>query len=273
MGDFEDRFGGIARVLGAPGLERLRRGHVCIIGLGGVGSWAVEALARSGVGELTLVDLDDVCISNVNRQLPALDSTVGRAKATVLAARLTDINPALRVHPRIEFFTAESAPGLLDSSFDVVLDAIDSPSLKARLIAACRERGRPVVTTGGAGGRRDPTRIRVADLADSFRDPLLAQVRSLLRKHHAFPRDGTPFGVDCVFSVEPLQYPEAAACPVPEATTGIAADDGAVCERRYGAASFVTGAFGFAAAAQVAAILAGRPGLAGARPMAGRRAG
>ena len=274
MPDFEDRFGGIAKVLGGAGLERLRFAHVCVVGVGGVGSWAAEALARSGVGELTLVDLDDVCVSNLNRQLPALTSTVGQPKAAVLAARLADINPAIEVHTCIEFFTPENAEHLLAPRFAAVLDAIDSPSLKARLIAAGRERGLRVVTTGGAGGRRDPTRIRVADLAETSRDPLLAQVRSLLRQHHAFPRDGSLFGVDCVFSSEPLHYPEA---PAGSDAAGGAAETmepgRSACERRYGAVSFVTGAFGFAAAAQVVARVAGLPGLAAGHPAAGRRAG
>lgn len=154
-----------------------------------------------------------------------------------------------------------------------MLDAIDSPSLKARLIGACRDRGLRVVAVGGAGGRRDPTRIRVADLAATSRDPLLAQVRSLLRKHQRFPRDGSPFGVDCVFSVEPLHYPETVNVCESAGSPAEAVEPGkSGCERRYGAVSFVTGAFGFAAAAQAVAIIAGLPGLADAPPVASRKA-
>ena len=259
MSDFRERFGGVARVLGEPALARLRTAHVAVIGLGGVGSWAVEALARSGVGALTLVDLDEVCLTNLNRQLPALTSTVGQPKVALLAARVADINPAARVDPRAEFFTAATAAALLAPRYDAVLDAIDSPSLKALLIARCRAQGLPVVTVGGAGGRRDPTRIRVTDLARTSHDPLLAEVRRRLRSEHGFPRGAAPFGVDCVFSTEPLRYPDPAECAA-EATAGVEA--GPACERRFGAVCFVTGAFGFAAAAQVVAKLAGLPGPA-----------
>ncbi len=265
MSTFGERFGGVARVVGDAALARLRAAHVAVIGLGGVGSWAVEALARSGVGELTLVDLDEVCVSNFNRQLPALTSTVGRPKAAVLAARLRDINPELRVHPRMEFFTADTAGTLLAPRFDAVLDAIDSPALKALLIARGRERGFPVVTSGGAGGRRDPTQIRVADLARTSRDPLLAEVRRRLRAEHGFPRGDGAFGVDAVFSTEPLRYPAPEECA--------AAAEGPACERRFGALCFVTGAFGFAAAAQVVARVTGLPGLAWSGPAAGRKGG
>lgn len=265
MDAFRERFGGVARVLGEPALDRLRAAHVAVIGLGGVGSWAVEALARSGVGELTLVDLDDVCVTNLNRQLPALTSTLGQPKVAVLAARVRDIHPEIRVHPRAEFFTADTAAALLAPQFDVVLDAIDSPSLKALLIARCRERGVRVVTSGGAGGRRDPTQIRVADLARTARDPLLAEVRRRLRSEHGFPRGGEAFGVDAVFSTELLRVPAAEGCAT--------AAEGPACERRFGALCFVTGAFGFAAAAQVVARLSGLPGLELPAPAAGRRGG
>lgn len=231
-----------------------------MVGVGGVGSWTVEALARSGVGELTLVDLDDVCVTNVNRQLPALASTVGRSKVVVLAERIADINAACVVHPIPEFCTAANAARLLEPGFDHVVDAIDSPSLKALLIASCQERGLRVITAGGAGGRRDPTRVRVADLAYTSHDPLLAAVRSHLRREYGFPPAGEPFGVDCVFSPEPVHYPVEGEEPG-EAESGGEAG-GSACERRFGTATFVTGTFGFVAAAQVVARLAGLPGLA-----------
>lgn len=262
MNEYDQRFGGVARLCGGTGLARLRRAHVCVVGVGGVGSWTVEALARSGVGKLTLVDLDDVCVTNVNRQLPALASTVGRPKVAVLAERIADINAGCVVHPVPEFFTAANAARLLEPGFDYVVDAIDSPSLKALLIAFCRERDLRVITAGGAGGRRDPTRVRVADLAHTSHDPLLAAVRSLLRREYGFARSGEPFGVGCVFSREPVQYPAEGEAPCEvgsEAQTGASA-----CERRFGTVSFVTGTFGFVAAAQVVAKLAGLAGLAAA---------
>ena len=158
--DYLERFGGVARLVGRAGLERLRTAHVCVVGVGGVGSWAVEGLARSGVGALTLVDLDDVCVTNVNRQLPALDGQIGRPKVAVLLERVRLINPQCRVEAVSEFFTEATADRLLAPDFDYVIDAVDLMSHKARLIAGCRDRGRPCLTVGAAGGRRDPTQVR-----------------------------------------------------------------------------------------------------------------
>ncbi len=267
-GDAE-RFCGVSRVLGADVLSRLRTAHVCVVGLGGVGSWAVEALARSGVGALTLVDLDEVCVTNINRQLPALTSTIGRSKAALLAARVADINPAAQVRAVEEFFTSDTADRLLEVPYDAVLDAIDSPSLKALLVARIRARGGLVVTVGGAGGRRDPTRIRVVDLARTTHDPLLAEVRGCLRRRHGFPRGAAAFGVDAVYSTEPMRRPEVSCVSGVEAE---AAGGGGACERRFGALCPVTGTFGFVAAAQVMARLAGQPGLEAA-PAEGRTGG
>jgi tRNA A37 threonylcarbamoyladenosine dehydratase len=254
MDPYEARFGGVARLFGAAGLERLRQAHVCVVGVGGVGSWAVEALARSGLGRLTLVDFDEVCISNTNRQLHALAGDFGSPKVEVLARRVRAINPDCGVQPLTVFFTPATATQVLEPQFSFVVDAIDQTDNKCLLIARCRERGLPIVTTGGAGGRRDPTQVRVADLAFTTHDGLLDQVRSRLRKEFGFPRGKQPFGVDCVFSAEPQVYP---------------AQDGGVCARRseasrlridcetgFGTATFVTGTFGFAAAAVVVRKLA-----------------
>src|SRR5687767_7281295 len=164
VSDFEARFGGIQRLYGRAGMERLRAAHVAVIGVGGVGSWAVEALARSGVGRLTLIDADDVCVSNVNRQLPALDGAIGAPKVDVLANRTRAINPELILDARQEFFTSESAETLLATQYSYVFDAIDTLGNKALLIAECRRRNIPIITSGGAGGRRDATAVRIADL-------------------------------------------------------------------------------------------------------------
>ena len=177
----------MARLLGREGLRRIQAARVAVIGLGGVGSWAAEALARSGVGGLRLVDGDDVCITNINRQLPALTDTIGRPKAAVLAERLRTIHPAAEVTGVIDYFTPETAGLVLAPPLDYVVDAIDTPSLKAHLAAECHRRGLPVVLSGGAGGHRDPTQIRVADLADSTHGRLLAEVRRRLRREHGFP--------------------------------------------------------------------------------------
>jgi tRNA A37 threonylcarbamoyladenosine dehydratase len=250
MRDYETRFSGIARLHGAAGLARLRRAHVAIIGVGGVGSWTVEALARSGVGQLTLVDLDDVCLSNVNRQLPALDGEIGRPKVEVLARRIRVINPECVVHVRADFFTAATAESILAAGFDHVVDAIDDLANKCLLIARCRERNIPVVTTGGAGGRRDPTAVRVTDLGRSTHDRLLLQVRKRLRKEFGFPAEpDRSFNVACVYSGEPPVYPrpDGTVCAAREEDSALRLD----CESGYGTAAFVTGAFGFAAAAAV----------------------
>jgi len=257
--DFEARFGGIARLYSAAGLDRLKTAHVCVVGVGGVGSWAVEALARSGIGELTMIDLDEVCMTNVNRQVPALTSNVGRSKVEALQERIFEINPEARVHSVLAFLTPQNAREILATRFDFVLDAIDSLQNKALLIALCRELGIPVVTIGGAGGRRDPTKIEVVDLGLSSHDRLLLATRTELRKNYGFPKGkNTVFGVDCVLSREPQVFPgrEGAVCSQPEDRGGLRLN----CESGYGTASFVTGAFGFAAAAIIVERIASGKG-------------
>ncbi len=243
------RFSGIRRLYGTAGLQRLQSAHVCVIGIGGVGSWAVEALARSAVGAITLVDLDDVCVSNVNRQLHALDGTVGRPKVEVMAERVRAINPGGVVHAVQTFFTDANSAELLAPGFSYVIDAIDSPTKKAFLIGRCFERSIPVITVGGAAGRCDPTSVRVADLAFTSHDRLLTFVRRLLRRHHNFPRGEEAFGVDCVYSPEPPMYPQkdGTVCGTIDPDSGATMD----CEHGMGTATFVTGAFGFAAASVV----------------------
>jgi len=266
MQPYERRFGGIGRLYGREGLERIRRAHVCVVGLGGVGSWAAEALARSGVGELTLVDLDDVCISNVNRQLHAVVGELGQPKAQAMARRVQAINPDCLVHPVQAFFLKSNAGDILGTRFDYVLDAIDSPSRKALLIAQCRERAIPVITTGAAGGRRDPTAVEVTDLAFSSHDRLLHEVRWGLRTLYGFPRGKHPFGVECVISREPPVFPreDGSVCAARPADKDLRLD----CNRGLGTASFVTGTFAFVAAARIAGQIAdGNTGTPAAQPL------
>ena len=245
MNDLEIRFGGMRRLYGEDGMRRLFKAGVCVVGLGGVGSWAAEALARSGIGDITLVDLDDVCLSNVNRQLHALDGAIGQPKVGVMAERIRAINPACRARAVAEFFTAATAEKILETRFDWVLDAIDQVADKCLLIARCRERNIPIICAGGAGGRRNPAAIRVADLAQTSHDPLLQLVRRNLRDQHGFGRDPKkPFGVPCVFSTERPAAPAEGCAGRP------ACDDG------YGSAGFVTGAFGLVAAGWVASKIA-----------------
>jgi tRNA A37 threonylcarbamoyladenosine dehydratase len=191
MSALEQRFGGILRLHGRDGFTRLQKAHVAVIGIGGVGSWAAEALARSGVGSLTLIDLDDICVTNVNRQIHAVTSAIGALKVEAMAQRIRDINPECRVTSVPEFFTASNAGEMLGRGFDCVLDAIDNVVNKCALLAGCRSRGISVVTTGGAGGRTDPTQLRVADLTRVTHDPLIRQVRKALRREHGFPGEQT----------------------------------------------------------------------------------
>jgi tRNA A37 threonylcarbamoyladenosine dehydratase len=253
------RFGGIARLYGREGLSRLHDAHVCVVGVGGVGSWVVEALARSGVGELTLIDMDDVCITNTNRQLPALDGNMGLPKVSVLARRIGLINPECRVHEVVQFITESNVSMLANTDFDLVFDAVDRMSIKSFIIAACTEAKVPVITIGSAGGRRDPTQIKVTDLGFSGHDLLLQQVRRKLRRDHGFPKsdDGkaVSMGVPCVFSIEAPVFAKAdGTCsiePDEDQESGVRLD----CASGFGAATHITGAFAFAAVAESLRLL------------------
>ena len=199
--------GGVERVYGRKALKTFRNQHIAIAGLGGVGSWAVEALARSGIGELTLIDLDDVCVTNINRQLPADFNTIGQLKTEVLAERIRAINPACKVNIVDDFLLEENFATHL-SGVTAVLDAIDSVNTKAALVAHCKRNKLPLVVCGGAGGQIDPTQIRVADLAKAKQDPLLAKVRSKRRRDFNFSKNPKrKWGVDCIYSEEQLRYP------------------------------------------------------------------
>jgi len=245
------RFGGISRLYGPAGLDRLRAAKITVIGIGGVGSWTAEALARTAVGTIRLIDLDDICESNINRQLHALTDTVGRFKVEAMAERIAAINPDCHVEADTRFFTKKTAADLLEPVPDAIVDCIDSMKPKCLLLATCRERGIPVVTVGAAGGRRDPARIRTGDLGRSMHDPLLARVRKRLRQGYDFPRKPqAKFGIPCVYSDEPMLLPTD--CDATNPDTSLKLD----CETGYGTAAFVTGAFGFHAAALAVNLVA-----------------
>ena len=247
MDDYNERFGGIARLYGTAGLEKLRAAHVAVIGVGGVGSWTAEALARSGVGNLTLVDLDEVCVTNTNRQIHALEGAIGKAKVDELSVRISKINPDCKVITRQKFFTEETAESILKDGFNYLVDAIDGLSNKCLLLNECRKRKIPVITCGAAGGRRDGTAVRIADLTKAKYDKLLFKVRKQLRQKHGFPRGTKKWNLACVFSQEPVMYPQTdgTVCEVKSIEDGSMKLD---CEGGLGAATQVTGAFGFAAA-------------------------
>ena len=247
------RFDGIRKLYGPTGLEQLSKAHVLVVGLGGVGSWVVEALTRSGVGALTLVDGDDVCVSNMNRQLHAVEGAIGRPKARVMAERVQAIHPACRVCARTEFFVRQQADDFFPEPYDFVVDAADGVTAKATLIGHARRRGIPVVTCGAAGGKVDPALVQVGDLAEVHHDRLLMFTRKLLRKYHGFPSLGRKkFGVPAVFSPEPVRVVSCGAPAEPvESPFGEEDETRLACDGRLGAASFVTGVFGFLAAAVV----------------------
>ena len=248
------RFDRMGRLVGDEAMRRLFDARVTVVGMGGVGSWAAEALVRSGVGHVTLVDFDLVCVTNANRQLHAMKGTTGRPKVEVMADRLRLVNPSAEITPLRTFYNAESSEEILDRRADVVIDAIDNLAAKSHLIATCRARDLPLVVSGGASGRVDPTQIRRGDLAEIQGDPFLKATRKLLRKHHGFEH-ATPWGIETVFSTEacasplPLDYDEGTGfvCVCPQGNNGLH-----TCDQRnliYGTASFVTGAFGLACAA------------------------
>ncbi len=254
--DFDRRFGGVARLYGAAALQRFRAARVCVVGVGGVGSWAVEALARSAIGHLTLIDLDNVAESNVNRQIQALSATLGQAKVTALAQRIGQINPYCRVTEVEDFVAPDNLDAMIGAhDFDYVIDAIDSVRAKSALIAYCSAHAIPLITIGSAGGQIDPTRIEVRDLARTEQEPLLAKVRKLLRAQHGFPRGAkNKFGIDAVFSTEPLRSPEGA--EVCEVDAGDSAGITGLNCAGFGSAMVVTASFGLVAAAQVLRKLA-----------------
>jgi len=257
--DYQQRFGGIARLYGVVALGQFHDSHVCVIGVGGVGSWMVEALARSGIGAITMIDLDDVCITNTNRQLPALEGGYGRPKVEVLAQRVTQIHPGCRVQPVAEFVTESNVCRLLSSGFDLIIDAVDRMSIKAAIIDTARALDLPIITSGSAGGRRDPTSIRVSDLGHSGSDPLLQQVRRKLRRDHGWPRcdDGraVSMGVTAVFSSEKPVYPHPDGSCSAEVPKDLEAGLRLDCASGFGAATHVTGAFAFAAVSAALKIL------------------
>jgi tRNA threonylcarbamoyladenosine dehydratase len=241
-----DRFSGIDRLYGRGSHGRLAKAHVAVIGIGGVGSWIAEALARSGIGRISLIDADDICVSNTNRQLPALQGNFGRAKVTAMAERLRAINPALQVDEFIEFLTLSNMEQLLDRDCDLVIDACDAFRTKVELIAWCRRRKQALIVCGSAGGRTDPTRIQVRDLSRTEHDAMLSLIRKKLRGEFGFPRNPDRyFGIQAVYSLENVRYPQA---------------DGSVCGTRpageagkldcaggLGAAMHITAAFAMAA--------------------------
>lgn len=245
------RFRGTEQLLGAEHFAQVARASICVVGLGGVGSWSVEALARCGVGSLTLVDQDEVCETNINRQVHALSSTVGQSKAKLLAERVSQINPECAVTVINKFFSRQTADQILAPGFDVVLDTIDRNENKTVLIGECVKRQIRVVTVGAGGDRTSPQDITIADLARTIHDPLLQIVRKQLRQEYEFPKgERAKFHVPCVYAPKQRgpRAAEASAC----ATDSRGRKS---CNDGLGSAVFVTGTLGFIAAGEVVRLL------------------
>lgn len=254
--EYNLRFGGIARLYGTKELAKLASAHVLIVGLGGVGSWVVEALTRSGIGQLTIVDLDDVCITNTNRQLCATVETIGHSKALTLKKRAQSINPEIKINCIEEFFSEKTFENIISTSYDFVVDCIDSLDSKCLLVSECHKRNIPIITIGGAAGKIDPTQIKIDDLAFSMNDSLLQRLRKKLRRDYGFKK--TPgkslksrkkMGIFCLYSPEPQRYPNAngEVCNTPDPETNLKLD----CQTGMGSSLMVTGTFAFMAASIV----------------------
>jgi tRNA A37 threonylcarbamoyladenosine dehydratase len=248
--DYDRRFAGAAKVYGEPAFMQYENAHVMVIGIGGVGSWAVEALARSGVGELTLVDMDVLVASNVNRQLPALTDTFGHGKIDVMAARCQQINPKIKINLIDDFLTPDNVKTLVEQSKpDLILDCIDDVKAKIALILHCRFNKVPLIVSGGAGGKLDPLKIRVADLSKTEQDPMLAKIRSELRGKGMCKKPKDKFGVTCIYSID-NPFSAQSACE-----TTVNAGAGLRCGG-YGSAVAVTASFAMVAVAEVLKRLA-----------------
>ncbi|WP_371185368.1 tRNA cyclic N6-threonylcarbamoyladenosine(37) synthase TcdA [Thalassotalea maritima] len=245
MSDYALRFGGIERLYGKMAMADIQQAHFCVIGIGGVGSWVAEALARNGIGHITLIDLDDICITNTNRQIHALADTIGESKVDIMAERIKLINPDCQVTQIDDFVTEENLRQLITTQFDYVIDAIDSVRVKTALLNHCKRQKIPVITIGGAGGQLDPTKIDIVDLSKTYQDPLLAKVKNQLRRNHNFPKDSKrKFAIDAVFSTEQLRYPaqDGSVCHAKQQQDGAMRLD---CSGGFGAATHVTASFAF----------------------------
>lgn len=248
--DYASRFNGIARLYGDAALRRFQQSRVCVIGIGGVGSWAAEALARSGVGQIILIDMDDVCVTNTNRQIHALQGNYGKPKIDAMQQRLLAINPELVVEARFDFLTPDNLLQHITPDIDVIIDAIDSIKPKMALMNYCRRNKRKTITVGGAGGQVDPTRISVSDLSTTEQDPLLAKLRRELRTHCGFPRVGKgKFGIEAVYSDEPVKFPTT--CATDGQQSAVKLD----CSGGLGASTCVTATFGMVAASRALLML------------------
>lgn len=236
------RFNGIERLYGHEQFDRLKNLSVCVVGIGGVGSWVCEALARTGINNITMIDMDEICESNINRQIHADTSTIGNLKTEEMLKRITNINPKCNVSIIDDFLELENINILINHNYDLVIDAIDNARVKAGLINFCYRKKVSIVSVGGAGGQIDPTKIKIDDLSKIYNDPLMSKVRNLLRTKYGFPRD-KKFKIKGVFSEEQLRYPDTElktySFKKPGNTTKLD------CSAGFGSCSIVTASFAF----------------------------
>lgn len=244
--EYERRFAGVEKIYGEDAFRQYEHSHVMVIGIGGVGSWAVEALARTGIAELTLIDMDVIAASNINRQLPAMSSTLGREKVEVMAERCYAINPRIKINVVDDYLTPENVKELLANTPDVVLDCIDDVKAKLALMLHCRFNKIPLIVSGGAGGKLDPLKIRVADLSKTEQDPMLAKLRSQLRAKGICKKSKEKFGITCVYSID-NPFSSAEVCPSAGLRCG-----------GYGSAVVVTSSFAMVAVSEVLKKLAAK---------------
>lgn len=236
----DKRFYGVEMLYGTRALSKFQKSHILIVGIGGVGSWAAESLIRSGIGEITIVDMDDICVSNINRQVQALNSTVGREKVYILKERLLDINPELKINAIFDYFTPTTAEEILSKKFDFIIDAMDSVHNKCLLIAKARDKKIPIITIGSAGARLDPSKIQINDLRNTTNDFLTRRMKKILRHEHGFSKyEKRPFKVPCIFSVEEVKK---------EHKENIKVSN---CQTNLGSISFVTASMGLQASAYI----------------------
>lgn len=254
--DTQRRFGGVERLYGKTALTKFKKAHVIVIGIGGVGSWAVEALARNAIGKLTLIDMDVVAESNINRQLPALTSTLGKNKIDVMADRIREINPDCEIKLIDDFVSQDNLEELIgngiDEKADYVIDCIDSSRVKAALIAWCKRRKIKIITLGGAGGQTDPSKIKIADLSKTAHDPLLSKTRKLLRQDYGFSTNiKRRFAIPCVFSPEHLKYATLDGEMSQDKPHGSSKENDLSCAGGIGSSVMVTASFAFIAVSYV----------------------
>ena len=237
--EYERRFAGVAKSYGEDSFNHYEQSHVMVIGIGGVGSWAVEALARTGLGELTLVDMDVIAASNINRQLPAMTTTLGHEKIEVMAERCRAINPRIKINLIDDYLTADNIQDVLANTPDLILDCIDDVKAKFALMLHCRFNKIPLIVSGGAGGKLDPLKIRVADLSKTEQDPMLAKLRTQLRSKGICKKPKEKFGITCVYSID-NPFSSAEVCPSAGLRCG-----------GYGSAVVVTSSFAMVAVSEV----------------------